>query len=150
MQLYPPSSPFARAHTQPFQRAPHPPLQPLHQPSRERIPKRRVRNDARALEEARGPHPLRAVDDLRGQREVARGDLLAQRADRAEGDDGAYAEGLERCDARARGDGGGGEGVVLAVPGEEGDFSAGGERGDCYGGGGEAPGLWGSQFFFFF
>ena len=48
-----------------------------HQPPRERVPKRRMRNNACALEEADGPHTLRAVDDLRGQREVARGDLLA-------------------------------------------------------------------------
>ena len=70
-----------------------------HQPPRERVPKRRMRNNACALEEADGPHTLRAVDDLRGQREVARGGLLAQRADCAGGDDGGYAEGLE-CDAR--------------------------------------------------
>lgn len=48
--------------------------------------------DHTLLEEGEGPHALGAVDDLVGHHEVARADLLLQRADGGEGDDGAHAE----------------------------------------------------------
>ena len=66
-------------------------FEPPNEPTAKRIAERSVRDDGRAFEEARGAHALRAIDDLRRQRERAGRDVLAQGADRAEGDDGAHA-----------------------------------------------------------
>ena len=80
-------------------------LEPRAELRAERVAERGVRDDARALEEGRRAHALRAVERLVGQREVARGDLLAQRADGGEREHRAHAERLQRGDVRAVGDG---------------------------------------------
>ena len=99
-------------------------LEPLHQPAAERIAKSGVRDDGRALEEARGAHALGAIDDLRRQRERAWRDVLAEGADGAECEEGPDAEGFEGCYVRAGGDGRRAEGVSLSVTSEEGDSGA--------------------------
>jgi hypothetical protein len=55
-------------------------------------------SDHALLEEGEGPDALCAVDDLVGDDEVARADLLLQRADGGEGDDGAHADVSQRRD----------------------------------------------------
>lgn len=124
----------------------HARLEPADEARREGVAERGVRDDARALEEARGAHALGAVDDLRREHKVARGDGLAQRADRGEREHRAHAEGLERGDVRAGGHGGGREGVSDAVPREEGDLCPRGQRADGDGRAGESPGLEAVQF----
>ncbi len=53
-------------------------LEPRAELGAERVAERGVRDDARALEEGRRAHALRAVDRLAREREVARRDLFAQ------------------------------------------------------------------------
>ncbi len=120
-----------QVHSLLFQRNLHLALQKFQQPPAKRIPKRRMRDHARALEEARGPHALRAIDDLVREDKVAWLDFLAEGADGGEGDDGTDAEGLEGGDVRAGGDAGGCDGVARPVPREKGDEGAAGQLGDC-------------------
>jgi hypothetical protein len=83
----------------------------MHKPAAERVTKRCVCHDARTLEEASRAHSLRAIDDLRWQRERSWWDVLTQRPDRAKGEDRTYAERLERGYIRAEGDGRWAEGM---------------------------------------
>ncbi len=99
-------------------------LEPPHEPTAERIAKSCVSDDGRAFEETRGAHALGAVDDLRRQCERAWRDILAEGADGAECEEGAHAEGFERCYVRAGGDGRRAEGMSLSVTGEESDSGA--------------------------
>lgn len=99
-------------------------LEPLNEPTAERIAERGVRDDGHAFEEARRTYALGAIDDLRRQRERARRDVLAQRADGAECEEDAHAQGFKRGDVGARGDSGRAEGVSLSMSGEEGDVGA--------------------------
>lgn len=92
-------------------------LEPPYEPPTERIAESGVRDNGRALEEARGAHALRAIDDLRWKRERARRDILAQGADGAESEEGAHAERFERGYVRTGGDGRRAEGVSLSVSG---------------------------------
>jgi hypothetical protein len=66
-------------------------LEPLYEPTTERIAKSGVRDDGGVFEVARGAHALRVVDDLRRQCERAWRHILAQGADGAESEEGAYA-----------------------------------------------------------
>ena len=116
-------------------------LEPRDELAGEGVAERGMRDDGRALEEARGAHALGAVDDLVGEDEVARGELLAEGADGGEGEDGADAERFEGGDVRARGHGGGRDRVADAVPREEGDLGARGEGADGDGRAGVAPRL---------
>lgn len=93
------------------------------------------------VEERGGAHALGAIDDLVGEHKVAWADILAEGADGGESEDGFDAEGFERGDVGARGDGGRGVGVMRSVSGEKGDVHAGGEACDCDWGAGMAPGL---------
>lgn len=99
-------------------------LEPPHEPTAERIAKSGVRDDGRVFKETRGAHALRAIDDLRRQRERARRNILAQGADGAESEEGAHAEGFERGYVRAGRDGRRAEGVSLSVSGQESDLGA--------------------------
>lgn len=96
-------------------------------------------SDNPALEESERAHTLCAIDNLVRDHEVARLDLLLQRTDSGEGNDAADAEGAEGRDVGAVGDFVGGEGVVGAMAGEEGDGSI-LVREDRDGGGWGAPG----------
>jgi hypothetical protein len=121
----------------------------LRQPLVERIPKRDVSDEA-SLEEGKGADALCAVDDLVGNDEVPRFDLLPQGAHGGKGNDGADAEAAQRGDVGAGGHFVGGELVVEAVAGEEGDGEALSGRGgrvqeDGDGRGGEAPGRGGVE-----
>lgn len=101
----------------------------------ERIGKPDVAHDA-AVEKGEWADALGAVDDLVWDDEVARLDVLLQRADGGEGDDAAHAEGAERRDVGAVRDLMGRERVVCAVAREEGNHGvAVGEDGDRGGGG---------------
>lgn len=96
-----------------------------------------------AWQEGGGAH-LGAVDDLVGDDDVARADLLTQRADGGEADDGPDAEVLERGNVGAGGDGRGRDVVVRAVASQERELDrAFGrvERSDRDGRGRRAPGL---------
>lgn len=124
-----------------LQRNLHALLQEAHELVRKRVAELRVRDDGEAVEEARGAHALRAVDDLRREDEVARPDLLAQGADCREGDDEPDAERLERGDVGARRDRGGRDGVADAVSGDEGDMCSSCTLGDGDGRARFAPGL---------
>ena len=68
-------------------------------------------------------------------------DVLAERADGAKGEDGAYAEVFESGDVGAGGDGGRRDVVVFPVARDEGDVCPGGECADGDGRGGVSPGL---------
>ena len=116
-------------------------LEPAHEAQRERLPERGVRDDAGALEEARGAHALGAVDDLRRKDEVAGRELLLERADGGEREYGPDAERFERCDVGLRRHGGRRDSVSHAVASEEGDFGARREGTDRYRRAREAPGL---------
>lgn len=74
-----------------------------------------------ALVEGEGADALGAVDDLVGDDEIHGLDLLAQRADGGEGDDGAHADGAQGGNIGAGGNLVGSQLVVEAVAGEEGD-----------------------------
>ena len=92
-------------------------------------------------EEGVWPHALGAIDDLVRDDKVAGGNVFLEGSDGGEGEDGADADGAEGGDVGEVGDEGGGDFVVGAVAGEEGDGGGGvggGEDGD--GGGGGAPG----------
>lgn len=119
----------------------HPLLQEAHELVRKGVAELRVRDDGEAVEEARGAHALRAVDDLRREHEVARADFLAQGPDCREGDDEPDAERLERGDVGARRDRGRRDGVANAVSGDEGDVGPPCTLGDGDGRAGFAPGL---------
>ena len=97
---------------------------PAHDPRKrlvERVRERDVADDA-VVEEGEGPDPLRAVDDLVRDDEVARLDGFAQRADGAEGDDGPDAEGAQGGDVGPGGDFVRRVLVMQAVAGEEGNW----------------------------
>lgn len=96
----------------------------------ERVAEHRVHDDALVPEESVLAEGLGAVDDLVGDDEVSRSDLLTEGTDGREGDDGLDADGLERGDVRTVGDLGRGDGVVWPVTRDEGDERAGRERGD--------------------
>jgi hypothetical protein len=100
--------------------------------------------DHAALEEGEGADALGAVDDLVRDDEVARLDGFLQRADGAEGDDGAHAQAAEGSDVGAGGDLVGRDLVVQAVARQEGNgdglAAAGGVVQDGDGRGGSAPG----------
>lgn len=82
-----------------------------------------VADDA-VLEEGEGADALCAVDDLVGDDKVHGADVLLQGADGAEGDDGAHAEVAQGGDVGAGGHLVGGQLVVQAVAGQEGDGHA--------------------------
>ncbi len=65
-----------------------------------------------------------AVDELIGQHQIARGNLFAQAAHRAAGDDAADPQFLERKDVRAIGHRGRIEHMALAVTAEQGHRNA--------------------------
>ena len=111
--------PLMQPHPLPLQALPTPPHDPT-QPLIKRHRKRHMRHHA-ALKERKRPNPLRPVDNLVRHHEIPWFHFLRQRADSAEGDDGADAEGAEGGDVGAGGDFVGCEGVVEAVAGEEGD-----------------------------
>jgi hypothetical protein len=99
--------------------------------------------DHAALEEGEGADALGAVDDLVGDDEVAGLDGFLQRADGAEGDDGADAQAAQGGDVGAGGDLVGCDLVVQAVARQEGDGDGlavgGGVVQDGDGRGGSAP-----------
>jgi hypothetical protein len=66
-------------------------FEPLYESTAEGIAESCVRDDGRVFKEARGAHALCAIDYLRRQRERAWRDILAQGADGAESEEGAYA-----------------------------------------------------------
>ena len=98
-------------------------------------------DDARAFEKAGWTNAFGAIDDLGGERKVARGDFVAKGADGAEGEDGTDAEMFESGDVRAGRDGGGGDVVVFAVARDEGDTCTRREGADGDRGRGVSPGL---------
>lgn len=69
------------------------------------------------LKERARSNALRPINNLRREREIARGDFLPQAAHSGECDDSTHTEGFEGGDVSAGGDCGGGVGVVWAVPG---------------------------------
>lgn len=80
--------------------------------------------DQAPFEKGKGPHALGAVNDLVGQDKVHGADLLAQRADGAEGQDAAHAQVPQGGDVGARGHLVRRELVVAPVAREEGDGHA--------------------------
>lgn len=100
-------------------------LEPVDEAIAERVAEGCMGDDGGAFEEASGAHALGAVYDLHREDEVTRGNLLAQRADGGEGEDGAHAEGLQGGDVSLSGHGGWVDGVAGAMAGKEGDLSAG-------------------------
>lgn len=95
--------------------------------------------DYAAFEKGKGTDALGAVDDLVGDDKIHGLDVLLEGADGGEGDDGADAEGAEGGDVGTGGDLVGGDLVVGAMAGEEGDGDA-RVLDDEDGGGGGAPG----------
>lgn len=92
--------------------------------ARERLAKHGVHDEALAAEVGVGANTLGTVDDLVGDHEMARGDLLAERADGTERDDGTHTEMLQSGNVRARRHLGRRDRVRRAVPGDERDLGA--------------------------
>lgn len=99
-------------------------LEPADELEAERVTERRVRDDARPLEETRRANPLRAVNDLGWQHKIARSDLLPQRADRRESENGADSERLESRDVCSSRNSRWADGVTGAMASQEGDLGA--------------------------
>lgn len=109
--------------------------------ARERVAEHRVDDNAVTAEEGVLADTLGAVDDLVRDDKVARSNLLAERADGRERDNGLDAEVLESGNVGAGGNLGRGDGVVGTVARDEGNLRAVGERRDGDGRRGLAPGL---------
>ena len=84
----------------------------------EGVSERNVGNDA-SLEEGERTDSLGAIDDLVGDNEIARLDLLLQAADGGESDDGTDTDGAQGSDVSASRDLVGGDLVVQAVTAQE-------------------------------
>lgn len=82
---------------------------------------------------------LGPVDDLIGDDEMTRGNILSQRTDRREGNDSFTTDVLQGGDICSARNLAGGDGVMGTVTGNESNEGAGWERGDIYRGGRLAP-----------
>lgn len=86
------------------------------------------------------PDTLSSVDDLIGNDEMTRCNLLSQRADRREGNDSLTTDMLQGGDVCSGRNLTGGDGVMVTVTGNEGNEGTRWQRGDSYRRGGFAPG----------
>lgn len=86
------------------------------------------------------PDTLSSVDDLIGNDEMTRCNLLSQRADRREGNDSLTTDMLQGGDVCSGRNLTGGDGVMVTVTGNEGNEGTRWQRGDSYRRGRFAPG----------